>query len=175
VAHREQLQFVRSVKQRMPAFFTGRRVLEVGSRHINGSVRALFADCDYLGIDSAPGDNVDLVTCAHQFDDPSGFDVVVCCEVLEHDPWIEQTLASIVRLVRPGGMFIGTCAGPLRPEHGTRASTGATAIFGPDADYYRNVSTGELAGMLLRDASWDAVHLEYGRGRQDLYWYAING
>lgn len=54
MSHPEQLEFVASVRQRFPGFFTGRRVLEVGSLDINGSVRGMFTDCDYVGVDVAP-------------------------------------------------------------------------------------------------------------------------
>ena len=173
MAHREQRQFIRSVRRQLGAFFQGRRVLEVGSRSVNGSVRPLFEECEYLGIDAVAGELVDVVVPAHAFRDERGFDVVICCEVFEHDPWFSESVAMIASHLLPGGLFLGTCAGPERAEHGTRASSGPGAVFGPDADHYRNITTGDLLLQLQTNASWDRLHVEYGRGRQDLYWYAV--
>ena len=85
--------------------------LEVGSLDVNGSVRGLFRG-DYIGIDMRPGPGVDIEMNAHALgfvDDR--FDVVVCTEVLEHDPAFWQTLAEIGRVLRPGGHLILTTRG----------------------------------------------------------------
>ena len=65
----------------------GKRVLEVGSLDINGSVRPLFENCNYTGIDLGEGRGVDVVahvTDYHRLDD-NEFDVVISTETLEHD------------------------------------------------------------------------------------------
>jgi len=85
--------------------------LEVGSLDVNGGVRGLFTG-EYVGIDMRPGPGVDIEMNAHALgfvDDR--FDVVVCTEVLEHDPAFWQTLAEIGRVLRPGGHLILTTRG----------------------------------------------------------------
>ena len=74
-----------------PEEFKGRRVLEVGSRYVNGSVRPLierfFHPREYIGIDIVPGKFVDIVLPAEKILEYFGsesFDVVIATEVLEH-------------------------------------------------------------------------------------------
>jgi SAM-dependent methyltransferase len=149
VAHPEQNAFVRAVKARFPVYFAGTRVLEIGSRNVNGSIRQFFRGCEYVGLDCQPGCCVDVVNLAHEFADPDPFDVVVSCEAFEHDPHFDRTIPHVLGLLRRGGLFVATWASPLRPEHGT-AGTGE--IYGPDPAYYRGIAADEFimaaAGML---------------------------
>ncbi len=71
--------------------FRDKRVLEVGSRYVNGSVRPLIERfCrprEYVGVDIEPGKYVDVVLPAEKLIDyfgPESFDVVISTEVLEH-------------------------------------------------------------------------------------------
>lgn len=104
----------------MPQFFVGVKVLEIGSMDINGSVRKYFHNCNYLGIDVGPGTGVDLVCQGQDFrGDTESYDVVISCEVMEHNPYWIKTTENMIRMLRPGGLFILTCATTGRPEHGT--------------------------------------------------------
>jgi len=48
----------------------------------------LFSDCDYIGLDVAPGNGVDIVCEGQNYDAPDeSFDVVISCEVMEHNPF----------------------------------------------------------------------------------------
>jgi SAM-dependent methyltransferase len=92
-------------------------VLEVGSYDVNGSVRDLFAG-PYIGVDMQAGPGVDRVMDAHALDFPdSAFDVVVCCEMLEHDPAFWLSLAEMGRVLCPGGRLVVTARGNGFPEH----------------------------------------------------------
>ena len=53
MAHAAQFEFIESIREVFPAYFDGKRVLEIGSLDINGSVRQFFHGCDYTGIDVA--------------------------------------------------------------------------------------------------------------------------
>jgi hypothetical protein len=94
VAHAEQMDYVRSVRDKYHWFFAGTRVLEVGSRYVNGSVRQLFGPCDYTGLDCTPGRCVDVVCLAHEYRSAAPFDVLVSCEAFEHDPHLAKTRRS---------------------------------------------------------------------------------
>jgi hypothetical protein len=59
--HDEAFAFVHKVAVMLPGYFLRKKVLEVGSLDINGSVRPLFTDCDYMGIDLGDGPGVDQV------------------------------------------------------------------------------------------------------------------
>lgn len=172
MAHQAQREFCRSVRERFPGCFSGRRVLEIGSRNINGSLRSLFADCDYTGVDCDPGDGVDIVCFGHEFaGDPHSFDVVCSAETFEHDPHAERTVGRMLSLLKPGGLFFMTCAGEGRPEHGTRR-TGAH--YGPFPEFYRNVTmTQWLKWITPRDVAYREIVVRYNPNPGDLYSYLI--
>lgn len=97
------------------------RVVEIGSRDINGSIRSLFADdaLVYVGLDLYPGPGVDWVGDARDYGDgQTGFaECVVCCEVLEHSPTWPGLMRHAASWLAPGGVLIVTCAAPGRREH----------------------------------------------------------
>jgi SAM-dependent methyltransferase len=177
MAHPEQMQFVEETKTLHPEFFTGGGVLEIGSLNINGSVRSLFSDCFYTGIDVVPGPGVDLVTPAHSYACPDGiFDVVISCECFEHDPHWMATLNQAVNVLRTGGLFIFTCASGNRQEHGTRRTTpgdsGSSALEGW-GDYYRNLSPEDIRSAIDVDRIFPGHVLRVVRFDQDMQFRGI--
>jgi SAM-dependent methyltransferase len=138
VSHKEQTDFVAAVKDKYPEFFAGKRVLEVGSLNINGTVRDFFADCDYVGCDLGEGPGVDIVCAGQDLDFPdNSFDTVCSCECFEHNPAYKETFRNMVRMLKPGGLLFFTCATTGRPEHGTKRTTPGDAPF--CGDYYQNL------------------------------------
>ena len=143
MAHEAQAQFVRSVKDEFPSFFNGTKVLEIGSLNINGTVRQFFdAPQLYVGVDVAEGAGVDVVSLGHEYDTKERFDCVISCECMEHNPYWCETFTNMVRLCRPGGMVLMTCATTGRPEHGTPRSLPQDSPLTVAAgwDYYRNLT-----------------------------------
>ena len=87
MAHPEQAEFFSGVRAQYPHFFRGARVLEVGSLDINGSVRDLFSDCDYTGVDLALGPGVDLACQGQLLEFPTArFDTA--------SMWFDSAMAS---------------------------------------------------------------------------------
>lgn len=177
MSHVDQLQFFRIARSHFPEFFTGTRVLEVGSLDINGSVRSFFSPEDYVGIDVGEGPGVDLVVPGQQYAAPDGsFDVVVSAECMEHNPAWEATTRNMVRLLRPGGLLLLTCAAPGRPEHGTTRTSplDSPLTVATGQEYYQNLdqhdfeSTGALTTLRPRSywMNW---------GHRDLYIAALKG
>lgn len=145
--HPEVAHFVDKVREQFPVFFMGdKRVLEVGSYNINGSIRSLFEVIDYTGIDLGEGPGVDIVSDINDFDDPYGYDVVISMEMLEHCKEWEKALLKMYKLTRSGGLFILTCAGPARQEHGTHRTTPQDSKF--TLDHYRNISVADFLSVL---------------------------
>lgn len=141
MAHRSQLEYVRDVVALFDArTIASMSVLEVGSRNINGSVRKYLGTArKYIGIDPVAGRDVDIECTAVEYhalypEDENSFNIIVCCEVLEHDPEWQETLEAINSLVRENGIVILTWASPARPEHGTARTDGNQFSFLPD--YY---------------------------------------
>ncbi len=150
MAHHDQIRFFEIARAHFPEFFDGCDVLEVGSLDINGSVRGLFSGGRYVGLDVGPGPGVDVVCPGEEFDGPAdSFDVVLSAECLEHNPNWRRTVENMLRLLRPGGLFLLTCAAPGRPEHGTRRTTPADSPLTVEAgsDYYRNLGARDLRSV----------------------------
>ncbi len=173
--HKLAWGFVSTVKAQAPEFFTGKRVLEVGSMDINGSVRDLFTNCDYFGIDLGEGKGVDEVRHVTQlFLADSTYDVIISTEALEHDEFWNLSLKAMYRLLKPSGVLIITCAGPDRPEHGTRKTEDWASPH--TTDYYRNISVEDFASVLPADffSKSQLVYCGYeGREKEDLYFVGI--
>lgn len=176
--HAEARHFVEWCAAHFGPFF-GRRVLDVGSGDINGTNRPHFEGCDYVGCDVAPGPNVDVVSPCHDLPfPPASFDVVVSTECLEHDMHWRRTLAKIAELLRPGGLFVMTCASTGRPEHGTLAHTAhdsfTTRAGDPEwASYYRNLTANDIADALPLDDLFPLRRLYYNPATKDLYMYGV--
>jgi SAM-dependent methyltransferase len=151
MAHPEQIEFVERVSTMFPAAFAGKRVLEIGSLDLNGSVRRLFTQCDYIGIDVAAGPGVDLVCQGQDYDAPdASFDTVVCCEVMEHNPSWKETFSNMFRLCKPGGLVLMTCASTGRREHGTTRTIPADSPLTVSMgwEYYRNLAARDIRKAL---------------------------
>lgn len=92
----------------------GCRVLEVGARDVNGTVRAIiepYHPCCYIGTDLIPGPGVDLLCSAERLVatfGPESFDVLVSTETIEHIREWRQAITSFKRVVRQGGLIILT-------------------------------------------------------------------
>lgn len=169
MAHPEQQAFVGNIKSRFPDYFKGKRVLEVGSQNINGSVRVFFKECDYIGIDCNPGKDVDVVCLAHDYVSMKLFDTVISCEAFEHDPFLDKTIMNIALLLKPGGLFVATAAAPGRQEHGTvrTVTPGYEAPHGPDPHYYKGVSVDYLQPLM--SPHFDPMEVQLQRGGTDIY------
>ncbi|MEM9304322.1 MAG: class I SAM-dependent methyltransferase [Pseudomonadota bacterium] len=176
MAHWEQLELVRRVRDAYPEFFQGTRVLEVGSGEIVGSVRAFFEDCEYLGVDVTPGPGVDLACPGQEVDRPTGaFDVVVSCECFEHNPYWRESFINMLRMLRPGGLCIVSSAMTGRQEHGTqRMDPGATLAEEPDyVEYYHNLRPRDLLRAVDPALHFEAWVNHPNIYRKDLYFVAL--
>ena len=167
MAHPEQMNFCNRIKARFPDDFSGKRVLDVGSMDINGNNRRLFTDCDYTGIDLGPGRNVDVVCPAHEH--TGRYDTIISTEAFEHDPYLEKSLDHIVsHLLRPGGLFVFTCAGPGRGEHGTAEHTPEDSPY--THGHYCNVSENDIRMLIDLDAHFgESYEFSANQHAHDLY------
>src|SRR5690606_20140172 len=76
-------------------------------------------------------------------------DLVICSEVAEHTPVWALIVANASTMLKPGGMFVFTAAGPGREPHG---QTGDTRFRHADDSlvpgWYRNIEPVELAAVM---------------------------
>ena len=175
MSHAQQLTFVSSVKESYPSFFSNAKVLEVGSLDINGSVRQFFTDCDYLGIDVGQGRGVDLVCEGQNYNgEPNSFDTAISCECFEHNPHWVATFNNMIRVVKPEGLIVMSCATTGRKEHGTsRTSPKDSPLSIKNGwEYYLNLTEEDFRYYI--DLSVFSVY-EFSTNdtTKDLYFYGI--
>ena len=182
MAHKQQQDFCRKISSEFPKYFTGKRVLDIGSLDINGNNRFFLTDCNYIGLDVGEGPNVDVVQVAHLYDAPDeSFDLIISTEVFEHDMFYEKSLANIIRMLKPGGAFIFTCASTGRPEHGTRKSDGSSAapllanISEEWSDYYKNLTESDVRSVPGFNQAFPDGIFEYNSNPGDLYFFGVKG
>lgn len=119
-------------------------VLDIGGRNINGSVRPLYPFGTYTVLDIMAGPGVDIVADASTWTTDARYDVVVCAEVFEHTADWRGIVETAFEVLRPGGRFIASAAGPGRAPHS--AVDGAWRLL--PGEYYGNVEPGELKDAL---------------------------
>lgn len=142
MAHPQQFRFIKFVADSLPEYFKNTCVLEVGSLNINGSVRAFFKTESYVGIDVAPGKDVDIVVNGEDNQGmANSMDVVISCECFEHNPEYEKTFINMLRVLKQNGLFIMTCATYGRKQHGTslKNPNDSPLTVGKGQDYYKNL------------------------------------
>jgi SAM-dependent methyltransferase len=116
-------------------------ILDIGSYDINGSLKYLFPNSDYTGIDLAEGPNVDVVASGDKYNTDKRYDITLSCECFEHNPQYLQTFQNMIDLTKANGLVIFTCATTGRPEHGTKNTSphSSLASQGVSSDYYKNL------------------------------------
>jgi hypothetical protein len=132
--HQQCFEFV---ARRLPTDITKRtRVVEFGSKDVNGNIHALLGQAQYVGIDIEEGPNVDLVMDCRDYLGKA--DIVLCLEVLEHSDDVEGIIQTIIETLddeNPNSVAIVTCATTGRGEHS--AFDGGALREG---EWYKNVT-----------------------------------
>lgn len=169
--HESQITYCKLIKSRFPDYFKGKRVLDVGSLDINGNNRYLFEDCAYTGIDIYKGNNVDVVSLAHEYKNEP-FDVIISTEMLEHDRYWVLSLNNMYSLLKPNGLMLLTCAAPGRDEHGTLRTSPQDSPFTSGIDYWRNYYN-PLVEDDLKLVLGEFRDSETTTTKEDLYFYGI--
>jgi hypothetical protein len=144
--HKEAFEFVEQ-------FASNRElsVIEIGSRNINGSVRSLFPNATWVGLDLHDGPDVDWVGDSRNFEPQVKVDMVVCCESIEHAEGWYDMLRVAAKWVKPNGQMIITCAGPGRAPHSH--IDGCQLRLG---EHYNNISAVDVK-RCLTDAGMDVL------------------
>jgi SAM-dependent methyltransferase len=182
--HAEVMAWLRERAADLPA---PERVLEVGSLNINGTARDAWPGMEpgaaWLGVDVVAGRGVELTADASSPDflpkvaasagmaqarSPKGglrpgFDLVVCCEALEHAEQPAAIVRNAALTLRPGGAILITCAGEGRLPH-----SGIDGGPLPEGEHYANVKRDELEEWLTA-AGLAEVTVFHFPGRGDLY------
>ena len=177
--HDQVREFLRRVDARLQAggrwpMASGARVVEFGSFNVNGSARDVLGSTSatWTGVDWRPGPGVDVVSLAHAYrpttDDgrETTFDLAVSTEMLEHDPFWQESLRRMIEAIRPGGNVLLTCAGPERPAHEVRCAP----TDGQDQrPYYQGLGLGEVLAWSQECSEFDVLYGEQHSAPSDTY------
>lgn len=159
----------------------GKKVLDVGCR--DGTLTQHYASGnEVVGVDV---DRVALAACAaqlgietHWCDVTAGlpfadgaFDVVVCGEILEHVPYPPLVLAEIARVLRPGGLLVGSVPNAFRLVNRLKFLFGKD--FEVDPTHLHHFSPGSLRQQL--QTNFSEITLQYIGGRFLWLWPALMG
>lgn len=89
------------------------KVVDIGSLDINGSYRDLFTG-EYIGVDLAPGKNVDVIMDSPEWEALKDVDAVISGQTLEHVADGPKLMKSMFDVLKPGGMLcvIAPSSGP---------------------------------------------------------------
>lgn len=178
--HPEARHFLGFIVAHYPEYFRNKRVLDVGAGDINGNNRMYFTNCEYHGNDVYPSPNVTIVskTCDLPFEDHS-FDTIISSECFEHDMYYAESLQRIVRMLKPGGLFLFTCATTGRAEHGTKRTSpecSFTCMLDDDAwcNYYKNLTEQDVQNAIPCKEVFGVNYSFYVNNRsKDLYFYGF--
>lgn len=101
----------------------GKRVIEVGSYNMNGSLRPVVSawePAEYIGVDMIPGPGVDIVCDADDVLRKFGkerFDIVISTETIEHVRHWRTVISNLKNLCVPGGVILATTCMPGHYYH----------------------------------------------------------
>ena len=102
----------------------GKRVLEVGSLDVNGSLRPLiefYRPREYVGVDIAPGRGVDILCDIQDLTTkfgPDSFDIIISTELIEHVQDWRTAIHNIKAVCKNGGRILITTRSLGFPYHG---------------------------------------------------------
>ncbi len=178
MAHKEQMEYCNQIKKLYPEYFDGVYILDAGSLDINGNNQYLFTNSHYIGVDIGEGKNVDIISKIHELQLPDHtFDTIISTEVFEHDQYYTESIKNIYRMLKPGGIFLFTCATTGRPEHGTSRTKPQDAPLIQNhkewQDYYKNLTEDDIKEIFNLNDYFSKFQFITNQDSCDLYFYGI--
>lgn len=176
MSHPQQINYIKSLKEKFKSNFINSKVLEIGSLDINGSIRPFFENCQYIGIDVGEGPGVDIVCEGQDYNvDDCSFDTVISCECFEHNPHWKETFNNMIRICKKNGVIIFTCATDGRPEHGTTRTKpkDCPLTIARGWDYYKNLVETDFSSNFCLDDIFLQYEFSNNLESFDLYFWGI--
>lgn len=187
MAHKEQVDYINKIKKLFPNYFINQTVLGIGTFNVCGTEDEYFTDCSYSGLDLGPGPGVDIVCPAQDYNAPDNtFDVIISCECFEHNPFYKETIQNSIRMLKPGGMFLFTCATTGRPVHGVASLEDESKQKWEnwktmpnvsredwDNEYYKNLTEDDIRECVNINDVFSSYEFETETNHCDLYFWGI--
>lgn len=174
MAHLQQTLFVQTIIENLEF----NSVLELGSYNVNGSIRKVIGEkTRYIGVDLKESPTVDHVYDGVNLELNEIFDLVLCCEVFEHDPHHLNTFKNMYNHLSKDGVFIFTCASTGRPEHGTERTNVLDSPGTNDLgwNYYKNLTSSTFERNFELKDMFSNYRFVYHKTTQDLYFLGVKG
>jgi len=174
MSHEQQQAYFRDICARFAhRLENANKILEIGSQNINGSVRDFFPVArEYLGIDLGLAKDVDWTIPGELIELPNGWaDVVISTECFEHCRNWDRVLINMIRVSKPGGLILVTCAGIGRATHGTPDSNVSDSPF--TGSYYKNLGTDDLTSKISTGWYFSSHGFEVNSECHDLYFWGL--
>ena len=181
MSHPAQIDFVKRVKQENPDFFSNKKVIEIGSLDINGTIRDFFTECEYVGVDVGEGPHVDVVCSGQEVDHPDNtYDVSCSCNCFEHNPYWVETFRNMHRMTREGGLVFVSVPTTGCPEHGTHGHKpdDSPLTIKRGWNYYKNLTEQDYRDNFNLDEmfssyKFEEVHILGNPEAHDIYFYGF--
>jgi SAM-dependent methyltransferase len=174
MAHPEQQDFFERLSISFSRNFTeARKILEIGSQNINGTVRTFFPQAsEYIGIDLGLAECVDWVVPGELLELPDGWaDITISTECFEHCEAWEKVFKNMIRMTKSGGVVIFTCASTGRLTHGTIDSDEWHSPF--TTSYYKNLDVDNITEKIKLGAYFNRHGFEVDSSSSDLYFWGV--
>jgi SAM-dependent methyltransferase len=150
---------------------TGRRILDLGCR--TGALARAFRDGnEVVGVDVdrqalAQAGQLGIETVWADLDDPlpfedESFDAVVAGELLEHVRFPARLIGDARRVLRPGGLLVGSVPNSYRLKSRLRFLAGRPPEFADDPTHLHMFSGHDVRELLT---TFEEVELRYIAGR----------
>jgi SAM-dependent methyltransferase len=104
----------------------------------------------------------------------------------EHNPFYKETIQNVYRMLKPGGMFLFTCATTGRPVHGVASLEEESKKKFPnwktmpnvikenwDNNYYKNLTEEDIRECIDIDNSFSKYEFEVETNHCDLFFYGF--
>jgi len=173
MSHTQQQDFCKLVDKN---FFREKKIsiLEIGSYNVNGTIRDIFINQKYLGIDVKKGPCVDIVYDGLNLDIEDKFDLSISCECFEHNPYYLENFKKMIELTKNDGVVVFTCASLFRKEHGTTRTTSGDSPGSMEKwDYYKNLFKKHFTKKMDMNKIFYKYQFYYNLFSDDLYFIGI--
>ena len=91
---------------------------------------------------------MDVVCQIGDYRPDRSFDTIISVNSFEHDAEYKQSLLNIVRILKPGGLFVFSCSGPGTLEHGTKEFDPTASLSSEIWDHYANLTEEDIRAVL---------------------------